>query len=338
MDARTPFGRRTVQEQPDGPVGVIGAFLRSPEAEVDLETFAAAFRMRTIQFRIAGGASLAADPLLCGRLRGALGDLLAASASPEARGGLPCPWSPPCAFEALFRKQGRMRPGVDFPSPWVMAAEAEAGDLLLSLSLFGIACEWAPAVAETLAQAMSSRLAWPRGVGGILGRRLLVQDGLLLPDLGAEGAQLIGIDLDFRTPAVSGRGGEELDPAVLFTGVRHRIEGLARWHGLSIVSALWPEVTRAVRALEVRWVAPRPVSWQRGSRRQDRSVPMSGVAGLLRLIGHSEDLAPLAIVLALGEKAHVGADVAFGCGRYRLHQVVAVSGYGADTAEKLLEM
>jgi len=339
MDARTPPEARESLGWQDEPVGVIGAFLRAPEAVVDLATFAAAFRMRTIQIRIAGGGTLVSDPLLCGRLRGALGDLLAASASPEARAGVPCPWSPPCAFEALFRKQGRMRAGVDVPSPWVMAAEAEEGDLLLSLSLFGIACEWAPAVAETLAQAAASRLVWPRGGGALLDRRLVAQDGLAIPDLGAEGAQLIAIDLDFRTPAVSGRGGEAFDPAALFTGVRHRIDGLARWHGLSVAPSHWPEVTRAVRGLDVCWINPRPLSWRRGSRRQDRWVPMSGTAGRLRLKGHSEALAPLAIVLALGEKMHVGADVAFGCGRYRMSPAVALAARAsaAEDAENALE-
>ncbi len=318
MDARTPPERRQALERDEEPVGAIGAFLRAPEARVDLEGLVAAFHMRTIRLRIRGAAARAADPLLCGRVRGALGDLLAAAASPQARAGLPCPWSPPCAFEALFRKQGRMRPGVDFPSPWVICADKEDGDLLLSLRLFGIACEWAPAVAETLVLAVDRHLSWAAGTGAILDRNLIATDGLSIPDLGAEGAQRIRLDLDFRSPAVSGQGGEARDPAVLFTGLRHRIEGLARWHGLTIEPAQWPGVTRVVRALEVGWVAPRALSWRRGSRRQDRWVPMSGMAGLLRLAGRSEDLAPLAPLLALGEQVHVGADIAFGCGRYRL--------------------
>ncbi|MFS8037561.1 CRISPR system precrRNA processing endoribonuclease RAMP protein Cas6 [Xanthobacter sp. AM11] len=318
MDARTPPEGGPSCERDEAPIGAIGAFLRDPEAVVDLEGLVAAFKMRTIQLRVGGAAAHAADPLLCGRVRGALGDLLAASASPESRAGQPCPWSPPCAFEALFRKQGRMRPGVDFPSPWVICAEEGEGDLLLSLRLFGIACEWAPAVAETLVLAVDRHLGWAAGTGAILDRQLIAADGLAIPDLGAEGAQRIRVDLDFRSPAVCGRGGEARDPAVLFTGLRHRIEGLARWHGLTVAPSQWPPITRAVRALEVRWAAPRALSWRRGSRRQDRWVPMSGVAGLLRLAGRSDDLAPLAPLLALGAEVHVGADIAFGCGRYRL--------------------
>lgn len=319
MDARTPPERREGREPDEEPVGAIGAFLREPEAKVELEGFVAAFQMRTIQLRIRGAAAYACDPLLCGRVRGALGDLLAASASPQARAGLPCPWNPPCAFEALFRKQGRMRPGVDFPSPWVICADEEDGDLLLSLRLFGIACEWAPAVAETIVLAVDRHLSWAAGTGMILERHLISMDGLSIPDLGAEGAQHIRVDLDFRSPAVSGRGGEAHDPAVLFTGLRHRIEGIARWHGLTVEPSQWPGVTRAVRALEVGWTRARVLSWRRGSRRQDRWVPMSGMVGLLRLAGRSEDLAPLAPLLALGEQVHVGADIAFGCGRYLMN-------------------
>jgi hypothetical protein len=140
--------------------GAIGTFLRSPTEFVDLDSFCERFHARRIFIRLAGLAPAAIEPALAGRLRGAFGEVLMETTSREAAAGRPCPWSPPSAYEPLFRKQGRMTPGTDFPSPWVIAVRPRRTDLYVSLTLFGIACEWAAVAAETLVQVVARRIDW----------------------------------------------------------------------------------------------------------------------------------------------------------------------------------
>ncbi len=105
-------------------------------------------------------AAAANDLALAGRIRGAFGEELLRGASPQSARGAPCPWEPPCAFEALFRKQGRMTPGTDFPSPWVLSIMPQRDDLLVQMSLFGVGCEWGSAAAEALTVVLMGRVDW----------------------------------------------------------------------------------------------------------------------------------------------------------------------------------
>jgi hypothetical protein len=141
-------------------LGSIGGFLRSPTQCVDLASFCQRFHARRITVRLAGLADAAREPALVGRLRGAFGDVLLKTTSREAAAGRPCPWTPPSAYEPLFRKQGRMTPGTDFPSPWVIAVQPRRGDLAIMLTLFGIASEWAAAAAEALVEVVANRINW----------------------------------------------------------------------------------------------------------------------------------------------------------------------------------
>lgn len=94
-------------QNPDAP-GEIRARLLAPAREATLEELAECWFVETIQVTVNGYGKLAADPGLPGRIRGAFGKALMAGASDEALAGRPCTFDPPCAFEALFRKQGRM--------------------------------------------------------------------------------------------------------------------------------------------------------------------------------------------------------------------------------------
>lgn len=120
----------------DENLGAIGERLRAPQTRLDLEGFVEAIEYVTITFELEGVASLALDPALPGRIRGAFGEALLPGASPEAAAGRPCPFDPPCGFEVLFRRQGRMTSGTDFPNPWMISIEPRRGHLKVMLTLF----------------------------------------------------------------------------------------------------------------------------------------------------------------------------------------------------------
>ncbi len=303
--------------------GKLGAALRAPEASADLADLAAAAKLRHIRFRLSGMAAFAADPGLAGRLRGAFGAVLMQSASPEALRGDPCPWAPPCAFEALFRKQGRMTPGIDFPSPWLISLDPARGDLNVTLTLFGMACEWAPSAADAMTAALLSETDWAGKTGlfapkkpEILARRLEAADGVHLPAAGVSGCELM-----FLSPLVISNTEAADDPVPAFTGMGHRLEGVARWHGLTLGRVDWHALAQTIRRCEFEWLETQPVSWRRGSKRQGRSIIMSGAIGRLSISARSGMPPEMLTLLALGAAFRIGADAAFGCGRYSFKAV-----------------
>jgi hypothetical protein len=254
---------------------------------------------------------------LPGRMRGALGEELLRGASPQSAQGAPCPWEPPCAFEALFRKQGRMTPGADFPTPWVLALAPRRDDLLVRMCLFGIACEWGSAAAEALTVVLRERVDWREATGSfapapsITSRKV---EAMTAPSM--QTTQLLV--LDFMSPLViSGRNAAE-DPRPAYTTCGLRLEGIARWHGLSLASVDWRAIAEMLNALTWEWEDVAPVAWRRGSRRQDKWITMHGVLGRLVVSGAALGDPQLSALFRISALLHVGADIAFGCGRYEI--------------------
>src|SRR6202035_4244197 len=126
----------------------IGARLNAPQEVVTPASLAAIWRRGIVTFRLRGLAPLIVDVGLLGRIRGALGDRLALSASAPALLDRPCPWNPPCAFEALWRKQGRLSSGFEHASPWILEIDAIRGDLVVTFTVFGFANDWLAAAGE----------------------------------------------------------------------------------------------------------------------------------------------------------------------------------------------
>jgi hypothetical protein len=305
---------KTAEKQSDNDFGTVGGFLRAPAETIDLAAFVGRLQARRIRLRIAGAANASSEPALVGRLRGALGDVLMQTASPQAVAGHPCPWNPPSAFEVLFRKQGRMTPGTDFPSPWVMAAQPRRGNLEVSLTLFGIACEWAPAAAEALVEACQ-RIDWRAAARGfvpavsIIDRRV---EASVPPPIPAT----TSLELEFLSPlVVSSRDAAE-NAVSAFASLGFRLEGLARWHGFTLDKTDWTSLAALLHAAEWNWLDHETIRWSRGSQRQNRWIAMQGVVGRLNIRAHGDVVTSIAPLLQLGSLTHVGADVAFGCGRY----------------------
>ena len=308
------------------PHGEIRQRLDAPAHAVTLTDLCALWQRGLITWRLAGLAHLITDAGLPGRIRGAFGEKLMAGASHQALDDRPCPWTPPCAFEPLWRKQGRLSGGYDHASPWLLALDPVHGDLDVTLTLFGFANDWLPAAAEAMTAALAQGVDW-RGATGlfvpkieILGRRLTQTEGVTPPP------PAHAYRLDFLSPlALTGADPRE-KPASLITGLALKIEALARWHDVTLGTAFDRQSLAArARALDYRFSDGDTVTWTRGSRRQDRAIPMRGFVGQLEIGGTDAMFADLGAMLALGATCHIGADAAFGCGRYELG-VITLSG------------
>ncbi|NYZ13552.1 hypothetical protein HL658_13420 [Azospirillum sp. RWY-5-1] len=264
-----------------------------------------------------------------------------AGASAEALRGEPCPWDPPCAYDALVREQGRIASGLPVPRPMVLRAEAAGRDLLVELTLFGFACDWMPAAAEALSAALAHGIAPPvRRAGAapvvttraalaahrpgapmaapdtpgltLTTRRVETAEGLPVP------ADATAVELEFVTPA-SLRGGADLRHGLAgFVGaLANRVFGMARWQDAG-VEADRRALLAAADRIAVDTTALTHTTWRRGSAKQDRWLPMEGDHGPVLLQGPLHPLLPL---LTIGTALHAGARTTFGQGAYRMRVV-----------------
>ncbi len=248
---------------------------------------------------------MAADPAMPGRVRGAWGRWLMEAASGEALAGRPCPWSPPCAYDALFRER-RLLPGLEMPKPFVIAVDAVGPRLLaVTLTLFGFSSGWLEGAADALVAAMRGGLSLEP-----LDRSVERLAAVALPPVPA----LVG--LDFRTPlSLRREGGLAPVGAALLSSLGNRVSALARWRDAEVV-ADWPALKAHAATLRYGTDALRVVRWHRASARQGgRRVPMEGLSGTLWIAGN---LAPVWPLLVLGTTAHAGSHAALGMGRYTL--------------------
>lgn len=144
----------------------------------------------------------------------------------------------------------------------------------------------------------------------IVSRRVVVTLGI------APAPAAVRFVLDFVSPlALTGVDPRE-KPASLFTGLGQRIEALAHWHDVTLGEAF--ERPELASTLDFEFGECDIVTWTRGSRRQDRAIPMRGLVGRLEISGAGARNRIVGAMLALGATCHVGADAAFGCGRYEL--------------------
>lgn len=309
----------SVAFQEAGGGGEIRQRLDNPSMVVDLVHLAAHWHRQTVQWRLPGLAALARDPALVGRIRGAFGQRLIQAASAEAIAGRPCNFDPPSAFEAVWRKQGRLAPGYEHSAPFVIGIDPHAGALHVSLTVFGFATEWMPAIVETMTCALQHDVDWAGETRlfvpdiCIAGRSFYAQDGI---DIAAEPAMAMA--LDFVSPLALTGADPRIKPASLIIGLARRIAALARWQDLLLSDPAIDALCAGARLLSYDFEDFQEVRWRRGSKRQDRWIPMHGY--LCRLIISGENAVPpdLDLLIRLGATCHIGADVAFGCGRYEI--------------------
>lgn len=295
----------------------VSAALPPVHASVSLEDLPGQWQAMVCDLLCEGASGLQHGPALPGRIRGALGQALLQGASPQARSGAPCPWSPPCALDGLFRDQGRLTPGLSIAKPWLIETFAQEDPSLLAvrLTLFGAAADlWMPAASEALVVGLRGGLTADRGRRIILEpveRRIAALPAPTMPAITPT-----AVVMRFRTPVVQRRGDlAGLDAVSLLTGLGNRLSGLARWMGLGL-TADWKALKTAATALQTDASDLDAVQWDRRSSRQKRGdIPMAGFQGDLSLSG---PLAPLLPLLVLGAQTHAGSHAALGLGAYDL--------------------
>lgn len=299
------------------PASAIRLRLDAPERTVDLAALADLWHDCEITWTIADLGKAVSDPGLPGRMRGAFGDELLARASPEAARGDPCPWDPPSAFEVLFRKQGHIEPGLFFPSPWVLELDSINGDLQVTVRIFGFAADYSASVAEVLTSALRNTVDYGGRTGHFFPKAVITHRTVKAGTKVSVGPTPNGIILDFLTPVTLTGNPVRQNPRGLITTATARLAGLARWHDMELETDRDALIVSS-RLLEFEWVEAAAVRWQRGSSRQKKSFSMEGLVGRLVIAGEADDLLLATNILTLGERTHIGADIAFGCGRYTL--------------------
>lgn len=306
------MGLRTMTDTARSP---LARRLLEPAETVALAELPGHWFHQRVELLVAGAASEVADPALPGRLRGAWGRALMRGASAEALAGAACPWSPPCALEVLFGDHGMITPRLPLPRPYVIEAAALGADLVIGLTLFGLACDWADGAAEALTAAVRHGDPCPlrHHAPAIAGRQLSTFERVVVPNAAGFAA------LTFRTPVQFRSGAETLQPSArtLISGLGNRLSGLARWQDAK-VDGPWLALAEAAETL-VYQAELAPAAWTRRSGRQDnRRIPVEGLIGRMTLAG---DLAPFLPLLALGATAHVGSRASLGLGGYDLSLV-----------------
>lgn len=298
--------------------------LAQPVRQSPLSAAAQDWHHVRIHIRCQGGADMVADPRTAARFRGALGRRLAEAASPEARAGAPCPWTPPCALDWLFGKHGRISGGLEIPKPYVIATAAADGDMVVSLTLFGFAGDLAEAIAEAMIRALRSGLndgsverVHYRPLE-IRSRTLSVFDGVpvMVPPPGA----VLAVTL--RTP-LSIREGDRIkavDFGDLVSAATHRVQGMARWQDTAL-HADWPELIAEGRTLANHTAnPPRIGQWRRGSTRQNRHFTVGGSLGQWLVDTPSPDLLTL---LTLAATTGAGGRTTLGMGQFDIRLYAA---------------
>lgn len=260
------------------------------------------------QFRLPDAADHIGNPALLGRIRGALGAQLRETASLAARAGQPCPWSPPCAYDQLWRGQGDVRPGFPIPAPYVIEADADGADLIVTLRLFGRAGDLLGEVADAVLRGLRLGLS---GIGPLepTDRDLRIVEGCT-PILASH-----DIELTFLTPLLlRAENAAHIDPTAFLRSLILRCCGIGWWCDLDLT----PDIDGLLAATDLiqgMWQSVETTAWTRTSSPQRRRIPMEGWLGELHLSG---SILPLADVLALGSVTHAGSRTAWGLGRYQI--------------------
>lgn len=137
--------------------------LLAPAARIPLDRLAEHWVAATVEATVPGHGALVGDLVLMNRVRRALGRMLMTGASAEAIAGKPCPWQPPCALDLLFREHARIGGRHGIPKPWVLAFDRRGFDLIVRITLFGFAIDWAGVVGHALAQALRDHIVASAG-------------------------------------------------------------------------------------------------------------------------------------------------------------------------------
>jgi CRISPR-associated endoribonuclease Cas6 len=202
------------------------------------------------------------------------------------------------------------------PKPWVLTLDRSRQDLVVRITLFGFAMEWAGAVAHALATALQHGIEWKERAPGIfLPKPVVGQLDIKASDHGLLPRRRQTASLDFVTP-LDAAGDDPLDrPATVIGRLARRIDLLARWMDVEI-DADWPTLAASWNDLDFQTGGfARAPPLDRKSGRGQHRFQVRLMAGSLGLGGELDPFWPL---LVLGQSSHVGRGATAGLGRYVL--------------------
>lgn len=272
---------------------------------ISLHDFAATMRLAECRVLCRSAAELARSSALPRKIRGALGHALAEFASREAIAGASCPFDPPSAFDLFHNDQMDVDKGMRLTKPFVIAADAAGDDLVITLRLFGGACDWAGEFRAGLVAGARRGIAFGdrRVALDVVGATRGPVDPPLIPEPGQELRLRTITDILFRPQPHSKDAG--VRPLARLTGLKSRLEGLALWQGEVMI------IDEAALSAEIEAAAP--LVGSTGTLRGPRNIKgRSSFRGELVFPRAGPILTTFA---ALAPILHLGADTSSGAGR-----------------------
>lgn len=284
--------------------------LYRPKIKCDLETYAAQWFDQTIYLRLAGMGRLVDHPALLNNLRRSFGGALGRGASEVARKGGPCCWTPPSALDILFREQLRWG-GEGLPKPFVIRADRDEIDLIVSLRVFGFATDWLAAAEHAFIDGLRTVLPWSKlggSVPDIVTRHIKICEGI---DLGRVPSSVI---LNWLTPLDTHRLDVMAAPWSIFTRLLRRTKGLARWYDTDLDADDF-SLEGCYRALSYDMSMVQAGTAEFWSGRNRKAVPQTVMRGQMRISG---EISPLWPLLKIGQRINAGRGSVQGRGRFKV--------------------
>ena len=292
----------------DAPTG-LSRFLMQPDPLADAAGLVGLWQEWQVQIVLAGiGARVRPD--FGAHLRRSFLAALEPGASEAARARLPCPWDPPCALDVFLRAQCETGSGQSLTKPYAFVFRPRGADLVVSLRVFGVACDWAVAAAEALMAGLRRHLPWDRelhegaGMPQVLARRM--EPVRLVPAF-PEGR----LRLHFLTPAEVPEdwslAPDRLGPQLCRLAIT-RARALARWHALDLAPEALARLGAAADAVRADVSGLKRVRHTSPNRHHEARTE-GALSGWIELQGDLEALGPVFQVVEranLGRKANEG--------------------------------
>jgi hypothetical protein len=201
----------------------------------------------------------------------------------------------------LFREHARIGGRHGIPKPWVLAFDRRGFDLIVRITLFGFAIDWAGGVGHAFAQALRDHIDWKERAPALFLPTAAV-DRLDVKEASSVLAPRprSSVILEFVTP-LDAAGDDPLDrPASVIGRLARRIDLLARWMDIEIeddwreLAALWNDLNYDVASLSRARLDSRS---GRDHRRFQRGLVQGGLAiagDLARSSPSADSLTPAA--------------------------------------------
>ena len=284
------------------------AYLNAPPDQRTFLELAGEWRETHLCLLVKSSGAIVHETAFLNAIRGAWGQILYGAASQAARDKKVCPWSPPCALDALFNNVEMMK----FPRPYAFRADplggGEKNEWDLRLILYGASGLWADEAMSALIQACGREITCDREKPVTL--NILARDRSMPVTIPLVVERPNGL-IHFVTPYRQTKGADDTDTLMFFKKLTKRIRGLARWHGIEIMDQ-WPDLLEQIS--RVSFV---PMKSEKGrsvrNPRRGQSYSVDTRVGTYVVQGMSSTLSAL---VQMGGSSHFGSGTGMGFGRY----------------------